>query len=264
MHVVVGALGFAAVFAMAFLFEETQQFTGLLYPPALLLVGLGPPFIVLVSYRFGEIGRCLQAVWHASRFDAASSRRALYEDLTRFTTELRQRRFAEAMDAAERARNPLLRQLAPLALKQYDAESLERTGAAATYCVASALKQQEEILASLARIAPATGLVGTVLGLIALLRDLARFEQLGPSMALALLCTLYGLLLANALYQPLARLLHHRAAVLLEESKLLTRGLLLAAAGKPLADVRGLFDVAAGPEAIEGLRPDDVARAANE
>ena len=263
MHVLVGALGFAAVFAAAFLLEETSRFTGLLYPPALLLVGLGPPFIVLVSHRFGEVGRCLQAVWRAARFDAVRSRRALYDDLLAFATELRQRRPAEAMAAAERARNPLLRQLAPLALKQYEPDVLERTSSTAAFCAASALKQHEEVLASLARIAPATGLVGTVLGLIALLRDLSRFDQLGPSMALALLCTLYGLVLANALYQPLARLLHHESAILLEEAKLLTRGLLLTAAGKPLADVRGLFDVAAGPGTAAPPGPDELGRAAN-
>jgi chemotaxis protein MotA len=264
MHVLVGVIGFVGVFAAAFLAERTQGFTGLLYVPALLLVGAGPPFVVLASYRFGELLRCAQAVLHAARFDAARSRRALYDDLAAFAAELRQRRPAEALAVAERARNPLLRQLAPPALKGYAGEAIERTSSAATYCLASALRQQEEILASLARVAPAAGLVGTVLGLIALLKDLSRFEQLGPSMALALLCTLYGLVLANAVYQPLARLLHHRAAVVLEESKLLTRALVLAAEGKPIADVRALFDVAAGPEPVEGLRPGgDVDRAAN-
>jgi chemotaxis protein MotA len=264
MHVLVGILGFAAVFASALLAERGSAFHGALYLPAVLLVGVGPPFLVLVSYRLGELLRCVQAVWHAARFDAARSRRRLYDDLARFAGELRQRRPVEALAAAERAQNPLLRQLAPLALKQYGQEAIERTSSTATYCLASALKQHEEILASLARVAPATGLVGTVLGLIALLKDLSRFDQLGPAMALALLCTLYGLVLANAVYQPLARLLHHRAAMLLEESKLLTRALLLAADGKPLADVRALFDVAAGPEALEGLRPEAAPdRAAN-
>src|SRR5205823_4545346 len=95
--------------------------------------------------------------------------------------------------------------------------------------------------AGLARVAPATGLVGTTLGLIALLKDLRNFEQLGPSMALALLCTLYGLLLANGLYQPLARLLHVRAVAAQEEARLLTRALVLLGEGKPLADARALF-----------------------
>ena len=264
MHVLVGILGFAAVLAAAFLTEETRGFTGAFYLPAALLVGVGPPFLALVSYRGKEVLRCSIAVWHAARFDAGRSRTALYEDLARFAAELRARRHAEALAVADRARNMLLRQLAPLAVKGYLPEAIERTSSTATYCLASALKQHEEILASLARIAPAAGLVGTVLGLIALLRDLSRFEQLGPSMAMALLCTLYGLVLANAVYQPLARLLHHRAAVLLEESKLVTRAVILAVEGKPLADVRALFDVAAGPEPLQAVRQEDLGRAHRE
>ena len=65
-------------------------------------------------------------------------------------------------------------------------------------------------------------------------------------MALALLCTMYGLLLANAVYQPLARLVHVHSSVRLEEARLLLRALLLLSEGKPLADVRALFDQPAG------------------
>ncbi len=56
-----------------------------------------------------------------------------------------------------------------------------------------------------------------------------------------MLCTLYGLVLANALYAPLARLVHVQAVATLEEAKLLTRALILVSEGKPLADVRALF-----------------------
>ena len=103
------------------------------------------------------------------------------------------------------------------------------------------MKRSEDVLTSLARVSPAVGLVGTTLGLITLLKDLRNFDHLGPSMALALLCTLYGLVLANGVYQPLARLVHVHAVVTLEEARLLSRALILVGEGKPLADVRALF-----------------------
>ena len=77
--------------------------------------------------------------------------------------------------------------------------------------------------------------------MITLLRDLRNFEHLGPSMALALLCTLYGLVLANGVYQPLARLVHVHAVATMEEARILSRALILLGEGKPLADVRALF-----------------------
>jgi chemotaxis protein MotA len=169
------------------------------------------------------------------------SRAALAEDLARFGAELRRGRPAEALLAAESSRHELLRLLAPLAVKQYSAEDLESTASTAAFARVSAIKRHEDVFTGLARVAPATGLVGTTLGLITLLKDLRNFEQLGPSMALALLCTLYGLVLANAVYQPLGRLIHVRAVAAQEEARLLTRALVLLGEGKPLADVRALF-----------------------
>jgi chemotaxis protein MotA len=117
------------------------------------------------------------------------------------------------------------------------------------------MRRSEDVLTSLARVAPAVGLVGTTLGLIALLKDLRNFDHLGPSMALALLCTFYGLVLANGLYQPLAKLVHVHAVATQEEARLLSRALILVGEGKPLADVRALF----GVEAIETAARTDLA-----
>ena|SRR5437868_8473949 len=242
MHALTGLLGFAAVLVGAVWMQRADSgFAGFLYRPALLLIGLGPLFIAAISHTFGELWECVGEIARALRFSAESSRAALGEELARFGAELRRGRPAEALLIAETSAHELMRLLAPLAVKQYSAADLESTAAAAAYASASAGRRHEDVLTGLARVAPATGLVGTTLGLISLLKDLRNFEQLGPSMALALLCTLYGLLLANGLYQPLARLLHVRAVAAQEEARLLTRALVLLGEGKPLADARALF-----------------------
>lgn len=60
------------------------------------------------------------------------------------------------------------------------------------------------ILRKLASYAPAFGMVGTVIGLVNMLGSLSSPEDLGAGMALALLTTLYGVVFANALFQPFA------------------------------------------------------------
>ncbi|WAA11736.1 flagellar motor protein MotP [Fervidibacillus halotolerans] len=52
--------------------------------------------------------------------------------------------------------------------------------------------------------APAWGMLGTLIGLILMLEDLNNPATLGPSMAIALTTTLYGSLLANLIFLPLA------------------------------------------------------------
>jgi chemotaxis protein MotA len=242
MHVIVGIAGLLGVlYATVALGQSDTTFTGLVYRPAMLLLVGGPVFIALTSHKLEELGACARLVWRAIRFSPARSRAVLHEELSRFAAEVRRGRPAEALAQCENASHDLLRQLGPLVVKQYAPLELERTAGTAAYVLSSSMKRSEDVLTSLARVAPATGLVGTTLGLISLLKDLRNFEQLGPSMALALLCTLYGLLLANAVYQPLGRLVHVHAVTRMEEARLLTRALLLVGEGKPLADVRALF-----------------------
>lgn len=73
---------------------------------------------------------------------------------------------------------------------------------------AEAVDQRHAIAPAMARrlasYAPAFGMVGTVIGLINMLGNISSPENLGSGMALALLTTLYGSLLANLVFQPLA------------------------------------------------------------
>lgn len=62
-----------------------------------------------------------------------------------------------------------------------------------------------QLFSFMARISPSFGLVGTLIGLINMLRGVGKDvspETLGPSMAVALVTTLYGALLAFFLFMP--------------------------------------------------------------
>lgn len=52
--------------------------------------------------------------------------------------------------------------------------------------------------------APAWGMIGTLIGLVLMLQNLEDPSSLGPNMAVALLTTLYGVLLANLVFLPMA------------------------------------------------------------
>ena len=52
-------------------------------------------------------------------------------------------------------------------------------------------------------IAPAMGMIGTLVGLVAMLGNMADPKAIGPAMAVALLTTLYGAMIAEAIFMPL-------------------------------------------------------------
>ncbi len=243
MHFIIGLVGLGLTLAYTLTQGHASGFNGVIHVPSLILLGFAPLFMTIASYKFSELAGAGRALVRAMRFSASRSRAQLYESLTQFATEVRQRRPARALEIASGARHDVLRQLGPLVVRQYASADIESTASTSMYCMVSAMKRSEDVLGTLSRVAPATGLVGTVLGLIALLKDLSRFDQLGPSMALALLCTLYGLILANAVYQPLGRIIHSHMTVAVEEARLITRALVLIREDKPLADVRKLFEL---------------------
>lgn len=61
-----------------------------------------------------------------------------------------------------------------------------------------------QIIEKSAEYAPAWGMIGTLVGLVLMLTTLEDPESLGPSMAVALLTTLYGTVLANLVFIPMA------------------------------------------------------------
>ncbi len=258
MNVVIGLLGLGALFWYTATAHDTAPLMGVFHTPALLLLVFGPWCAALIAWPVEQLAATFRHLSRAMRFSATRSRQLLFDELSAFAAEVRARRPAVALEVADRAEHELVRQLAPLLVKQYGPAALEQTAATAAHCLSSSVRRSETVLGALARAAPAMGLVGTVLGLVKLLRALDDYAQIGPSLALALLCTLYGLVLANAVYQPLARRLQTWNTVLLEEARLLSRALVLVSEGRPLADLRALFESASGdPEESLALALED-------
>lgn len=83
-----------------------------------------------------------------------------------------------------------------------------------------------------AAMGPAWGMIGTLIGLIAMLNDMNDPSSIGPAMAVALTTTLYGSLLANWLATPIANKLRVNNAVEMQQKEVMIEGLLSIQAGE--------------------------------
>lgn len=79
---------------------------------------------------------------------------------------------------------------------------------------------------------PAWGMIGTLVGLINMLKDMSDASSIGPSMAVALITTLYGSLLANWICAPVAGKLKVNNATELLVKEIEIEGLLSIQAGE--------------------------------
>lgn len=82
-----------------------------------------------------------------------------------------------------------------------------------------------------AGMAPAMGMVGTVIGLVDMLGNLDDPSTLGPAMAVAFLTTLWGAFIANYFFQPIAARLKKLAADEMAAKELILEGILSIQAG---------------------------------
>lgn len=80
--------------------------------------------------------------------------------------------------------------------------------------------------------APAFGMLGTLIGLILMLKNLNDPSALGPGMALAMITTFYGSLLANLIFNPIAGKLKLRSNEEILHKEIVIEGVLSIQAGE--------------------------------
>lgn len=176
---------------------------------AIIVVG-GTAIAVLLSSPRGELRAAVIAV---CRPPAASDPAAMAETLMAIA---RRARHGGLLGLQERLADPTLPPYLRRGLgfavdgtAEDEADTLLRLEA---HSAAERDRQPAQLLRRAADYAPAMGLIGTLIGLVQMLGRLDDPAALGPSLAVALLTTFYGAVLANLVLNPLAANLERRAA----------------------------------------------------
>ncbi len=102
-------------------------------------------------------------------------------------------------------------------------------------------------------IAPAMGMIGTLIGLVFMLGNMADPKAIGPAMAVALLTTLYGAFFANVLFAPMLTKLEGYSADEIVYRKLVIEGLRGIAKGESGRNIQDQMITALPPKEQEKL-----------
>ncbi|MCE9663971.1 MotA/TolQ/ExbB proton channel family protein [Halomonas sp. M5N1S17] len=196
------------VSVLFFTAESPQSFLNL---PGLAIVLAGTMAATFISYPLKEVVRVVRLVGLVFRRENTYMRDDIKElvDISRLWFKGDVRAVEEAL---EKARNPFLRtgiQLVIANTKEDEIFDLLRWRIAR-------LKAREhaeaQIFRTMATYAPAFGMIGTLVGLVNMLEvmEAGDLHVIGPRMAIALLTTFYGILLANLVFKPIAVKLERR------------------------------------------------------
>ena len=83
----------------------------------------------------------------------------------------------------------------------------------------------QKMFSEMGKYSPAFGMVGTLIGLVQMLSDMSDPANIGPAMAVALLTTFYGAVLANLFFLPMVTKLDRRIQIEVTQIQLCIVGL---------------------------------------
>jgi len=205
-----GLLGSVSIL-VATAYIAHQGFMALFNLPGLLLVLGGTLAATLVSRPLRDVIKVLKAL-----------PRMMHDEQIQINTEIphlldiaywyRAGNILAAEQAIDKVNNPLLRIGAQLVLDQEPIHDVIKVLQWRIAGIRDQEQSQAHILRIMATFAPAFGMLGTLFGLVQMLHGLGQesLSQIGVTMSFALITTLYGLVLANVIFKPLAMKMERR------------------------------------------------------
>ncbi|WP_018982954.1 flagellar motor protein PomA [Salinimonas chungwhensis] len=232
---VIGMLGGIGFIVMAMILGgDLMMFMDV---PAVLIVFGGTLFVVLSQFTLGQFFGAGKIAGKAFMFKIDTPDE-LIEKIVEMADSARKGGFL-ALEEAEIG-NPFMQKGVDMLVDGHDIEVVRETLVKDISMTTERHQFGASIFKGMGDVAPAMGMIGTLIGLVAMLSNMDDPKAIGPAMAVALLTTLYGAFMANVICLPIASKLNNR----LEEEKLNQKLIL-----------DGIVGIADGqnPRVIEGI-----------
>jgi chemotaxis protein MotA len=200
---VVGLVVGIALLAITVLLAPGASFAAFFNGPSIMVVIGGAIAAVLVSFplkTFLGLGLVIKNVFLNKPRDIAD----LIEQLVSLAETARRDGLLALEGRLDEISDPFIVLGIQMAVDGTRAEVIEDIMRTEIDAVAARHQNGKKVLEQLGRFAPAFGMIGTLMGLIIMLGQLEDPDALGPGMAVALITTLYGAVVANVFCLPFA------------------------------------------------------------
>ncbi|MAE52244.1 MAG: biopolymer transporter ExbB [Micavibrio sp.] len=172
--------------------------------PALMIVLFGTMAATAISYTGAELARAGHVIANTI-FRPVYNPSKLAENLLDIAVVARKHGIlAISQYDNELKKNPELRRILQMVIDGYQPDDIEKMLTLEIAAMIERHKRSASITRRASEVAPAMGLIGTLVGLVQMLADLENPETIGPAMAVALLTTFYGAILGTVIMAPLS------------------------------------------------------------
>jgi len=181
--------------------------------PAMLIVLGGSFMVTTISFSIPEVLAAQRVMLKAISYQQRQPSDAALH--VTYLADIARRHGALALENHERefAGERFLERAMRLVIDGTPGEEVERIMTREAEATLHRHARSAGVLRRAGEVSPAMGLIGTLVGLVQMLGNLEDPESIGPAMAVALLTTFYGAVLANMVFTPLANKLERNSTI---------------------------------------------------
>jgi len=198
---IIGLLGAFAMVIMAMVLSSGGDVIMFFDTTSVLIVVVGSHFVVLMKYSMGQFLGAAKGGMKTLTYKSQSS-----EELIAKIVELADAARKGGLLSLESAEipNEFMNKGINLLVDGHDGDVVKQILNKEVKMANDRHAITAKVFKNLGDVAPAMGMVGTLVGLVAMLSNMDDPKSIGPAMAIALLTTLYGAMIANMVAIPIA------------------------------------------------------------
>jgi chemotaxis protein MotA len=174
--------------------------------------------------------------------DNTQSPDAAIEELIVYATKARKNGLVSLENEALEIQDPFLRKALTLAVDGTDLQEIRNMMQLEIETVENRALAEAKVFESAGGYSPTIGIIGAVMGLIQVMKNLANIEEVGRGIAVAFVATLYGVGLANILLLPAANKIKSRIELETEMKQLKLEGVVAIVEGLNPKLIRSKLD----------------------
>lgn len=245
MSLLVGLAGIIGSLYFIFTYKS-PGYQGYFDLPSMVLLGLAPPCIMLLSHTAADFLTGIRLLISSLFSRSRRNHMEVIEALTVASKSVRSDGLGAVIPIRDRAKYDLLRDGLSLIINDFKPEEIKHNLMARVNQKQSHMALASSLFENMSKVCPGVGMIGTLIGLIAMMSNMSDPTKLGTGMALAMITTLYGLLLGTILYGPWGEKIALESEKILEIDLLVVDGILNIKGKKSSAHLKDLLKSYAG------------------
>lgn len=172
-----------------------------LNPASLLIVVGGSLLVVLAKFSFPQFLDAFKVAARAFKFKLPETQSSI-EELVEIA-QIARKEGVLGLEGRELS-SPFLAQGIQMLVDGQTADTIKQLLTKERLMTLEHNRSGAKVFSALADVAPAMGMIGTLIGLVQMLSNMEDPKSIGPAMAVALLTTLYGAMIATMIASPIA------------------------------------------------------------